>query len=130
MRGPAVRERLTELLRPLREAEVDTIVLGCTHYPFLAAEVQASVGPGVQLVESGRAIARQTERVLAEQRLLEPQGEGSVRLQTTGDPHPVSEVASRLWGSPVAAEGVAIRHYREVAQARSIGGLPSAGNSR
>ncbi len=43
---------------------IDTIVLGCTHYPLASAHIQALLGPGVQLLDNGQAIARQTRRVL------------------------------------------------------------------
>lgn len=128
--GPAVRERLRELLRPLREAGVDTLVLGCTHYPFLADELRVVMGPEVRLLDSGAAIARQTERVLAERGLLAGSGVGDFLLETTGDPAAVREVAERLWGRPVPTAAVTIPAAQADGQLRNCGALPSAGISR
>ncbi|MDE2396187.1 MAG: glutamate racemase [Burkholderiales bacterium] len=63
-RGPATRALLERYLLPGLEAGADTIVLGCTHYAFLAAEIAALAGPAVHLVEPSEAVARQLARVL------------------------------------------------------------------
>lgn len=54
---------------PLRAARVDTVVLGCTHYPFITRHIQAALGPGVQLVDTAEAVA---QRALALSRDLHP----------------------------------------------------------
>lgn len=105
-RGERVQHALAELLVPLREAEVDTVVLGCTHYPFLREAISEILGPEVRIIDSGRAVARQVERVLRERQALVPGGRGTIRLLTTGDPVEVGEVAGRLWGEPIPTEGV------------------------
>ncbi|MHA7681079.1 glutamate racemase [Cupriavidus sp. PET2-C1] len=64
--GPAVREKLTAYLSPMLEAGADTLVLGCTHYPFLSDTVRELVGDRLTLVDTGDAIARQLRRKLAE----------------------------------------------------------------
>nr|WP_301542465.1 glutamate racemase [Cupriavidus basilensis] len=64
--GPAVREKLTTYLSPMLEAGADTLVLGCTHYPFLSDTVRELVGDRLKLVDTGDAIARQLQRKLAE----------------------------------------------------------------
>lgn len=68
--------------------QLDTLVLGCTHYPFVADTLQGLVGPEVRLVETGEPVARQTQRLLADLGLL-AQGRDvaheRVTLQTTGD---------------------------------------------
>jgi glutamate racemase len=62
--GPATRRLLEGYLRPGLDAGADTIVLGCTHYPFLAPQIAQIAGPGVTLVEPSEAIAHQLARVL------------------------------------------------------------------
>ncbi len=104
--GASVREVLEPLLAPLRQAGVDTIVLGCTHYPFLAEAVQEVMGSKVTILDSGGAVARQVERVLAENGGVRQEGAGSLTLLTTGDPEQVRPVAERLWGRALRAEGV------------------------
>ena len=67
---------------------IDTLVLGCTHYPFVSDHLQALVGADVILVENGEAVARQTQRLLrAATGSMSPvvTGQGRVRLLTTGD---------------------------------------------
>jgi glutamate racemase len=99
-----LRARLVEFAAPLREAGVDTVVLGCTHYPFVRAQIEAALGPGVRLLDSGPAIARQTARVLREQGVLEAAGAGSLHLLTTGDAEEVGAVAARIWGGELPVD--------------------------
>ena len=102
--GPALDARLRELTRPLREADVDTVVLGCTHYPFVREAIARVLGEGVQLVDSAPAIARRTAALLPEK----AEGPGSFRLLTTGDVALVGPVVTRLWGSRVPVSPVEI----------------------
>jgi glutamate racemase len=75
--------------------EIDTLVLGCTHYPFAAATFRALLGPEIQLVETGEPVARQTRRLLEAQGLLNANGGGSVQWQTTGSPQALRAAAAR-----------------------------------
>jgi glutamate racemase len=103
-----LQARVDDLTRPLREAAVDTVVLGCTHYPFVTAAIARSFGPGVEIVDSGPAIARRLGQVLEESGLGPAAGAGSLRILTTGEPEAVGPVVSRLWGEAVAPDRVAI----------------------
>jgi len=105
-----LRARLAEFAAPLREAGVDTVVLGCTHYPFVREQIAAALGPEVRLLDSGPAIARQTARVLREAGALEPEGAGSLRILTTGDPAEVAGVSARIWGAPLPVEHLDVVH--------------------
>jgi glutamate racemase len=100
----ALQIRLEELTRPLRKAGVDAVVLGCTHYAFVAPALARVMGPGVELVDSAPAIARRVEHLLREGGLLAPSGPGSLRVLTTGEPGRVGPVVERLWGSPVSVD--------------------------
>ncbi|MDP9349380.1 MAG: glutamate racemase [Gemmatimonadota bacterium] len=106
--GERVRAALETHLEPLREAGVDTVVLGCTHYPYLRGAIEEVLGKGVRLVDSAPAIARQTRRVLEERGLLAKGTEGWVRILTTGDPGEEGKVVARLWPEPARMEGVAV----------------------
>jgi glutamate racemase len=106
LEGPALDDKLRELTAPLRDADVDTVVLGCTHYVFVADAIQKALGPGVRLLDSGPAIARQTRRVLDERGALETAGAGTVRFLTTATPAEVSDVVHRLWNAPLPIEHV------------------------
>jgi glutamate racemase len=94
-----------EVLAPVVEAGVDRVVLGCTHFPFLRAAVSEVLGPDVEILDSGAAVARQVERVLLEKGLQRGEGEGSLTVLSTGDPGVVQPVAERLWGGalPIGA---------------------------
>jgi glutamate racemase len=80
-----------EVCAPLRRADVDTVILGCTHYPLISPMLQRTLGPDVALVSSGAALARQVEHVLSTRGLaVEPRSgqedvEGDYRFLCTGD---------------------------------------------
>jgi glutamate racemase len=103
--GPTVNRALRRLLEPLLAWDVDVLVLGCTHYPFLRAEIECLVGPDVRVVDSGEAIARRTRAVLEEQGLSRHLAgpPGSLRLLTSGDAERVRDIASRLLGRALTA---------------------------
>ena len=78
--------------------QIDTLVLGCTHYPFASDHLRALVGPQVQFTDNGEAVARQTKRLI--QATLTPPGSsqppGEVSLFTTGQP-PMLQAAALRW---------------------------------
>src|SRR3954462_3437154 len=69
--GPETERLLRAYAEPLLARGADTIVLGCTHYPFLRATLQRIVGPRVALIDTGEAVARQTMRVLGREQAPE-----------------------------------------------------------
>ncbi|MCS7081876.1 MAG: glutamate racemase [Bacteroidetes bacterium] len=69
---PVTRMVAQEYLRPVLAARVDTLVLGCTHYPLLKPLLQEVMGPEVQLVDSAEAMAERVAGLLQEMRLLNP----------------------------------------------------------
>ncbi len=75
---------------------VDTLVLGCTHYPFAREVLQDLVGPSVTLLDSGAPVARQTHRVLKAKAVLAPAREPSTLLCSTGEIEPL-QVAAHRW---------------------------------
>jgi glutamate racemase len=75
--------------------EIDTLVLGCTHYPFASDLFRELLGPRIQLVETGEPVARQTRRLLERQGLLNAEGSGTVRWRTTGSPDALTSAAAR-----------------------------------
>jgi glutamate racemase len=99
--GERARELVGQVLRPLEGSGVDQVVLGCTHYPFLRGVIQEIVGQGVTILDSGSAVARQVERVLAGRHLLRSDLSGTFTFLTTGDAAAVRPIVARLWGAPV-----------------------------
>lgn len=78
--------------------QIDTLVLGCTHYIFVADELRALVGPEVRFIETGEPVARQTRRLLETAGLLGGPDSvpGSIRLLTTG-PVAMLQAAAQRW---------------------------------
>ncbi len=100
--GPRTIDLLQRYTAPLLTGGADTIVLGCTHYPFLRDTLQGLVGPGVALIDTAGAVARQTARVLADGRDRVATGAaGRVVFYTSGDPRAVRPSLERLWAEPV-----------------------------
>lgn len=92
--GPRTRALLEQYLRPLLEAGADTIVLGCTHYPFLLPLIREVAGPDVCIIDPSDAVARRVEEVLGPV----VGGAGTLTCYTTGDPASQKVSMSRLLG--------------------------------
>ena len=87
---------------PLRAAEVDTVILGCTHFPLIAPMLQRTLGRGVTLVGSGPGVARSVERALAARELLNPRrDEGSYQFQCTGRVESFRNLGTRFLQMPL-----------------------------
>ena len=98
--GPETRAILEAALHPMLADGADSIVLGCTHYPFVIPLIQSIVGPGVKVIDPSPAVARQVDRILNE---IAPGagGEcppGDTQLCTTGDPAKLDELSIALLG--------------------------------
>ena len=99
--GPELIDVATEYLQPMKDAGVDTLVLGCTHYVFAQDVLRNLVGPGVQLVETGAPVARHTRRLLQRANGLAPGGGASaLQLFSTGDPQALQAAAARWLRAP------------------------------
>jgi glutamate racemase len=85
---------VTTYVHALTRQKADTLVLGCTHYPFLRPLIAEAAGPGVVLIDTGPAVARQVERVLGEA----APGAGTTRFFTTSET--AASVIEKLWGAP------------------------------
>ncbi|MFD0666258.1 glutamate racemase [Ramlibacter sp. MAHUQ-53] len=76
---------------------IDTLVLGCTHYPFALPVIERLAGPGVAILETGEPVARQARRLLEQAGLLAPGPQrGRLTLACSGPP-PALEAAARRW---------------------------------
>jgi glutamate racemase len=95
-------QTVREACEPLREADVDTVILGCTHYPLIRPMLQRMLGPQVTLVSSGAALARQVEHALSTRKLGNPrEGEGDYRFLCTGDVEAFEELGTRFLQMPL-----------------------------
>jgi glutamate racemase len=97
-----VEETVRGYCEPLREAEVDTVILGCTHYPLVAPMLQRRLGPGVALISSGRALAGSVAATLQRAGLdSTASDEGTYRFLCTGDVETFRELGSRFLQMPI-----------------------------
>jgi glutamate racemase len=96
---PATRAILEEALRPMLVQGIDTVVLGCTHYPFVIPLIQDIVGPQVRVIDPAPAVARQAGRLLESAGLLESGGRsGRLQFYTSGDKETFRKLLYRLLG--------------------------------
>jgi glutamate racemase len=97
--GPPTRAILEEALQPMLAAGIDTIVLGCTHYPFVIPLIQSIAGPQVRVIDPAPAVARQAGRLLQSQNLTNPgPRRGEVVYYTTGPAVRLRELLPQLSG--------------------------------
>jgi glutamate racemase len=88
--------------RPLKNAGVDTVILGCTHYPLVRPVLQRELGRGVTIVSSGEAIAHEVETRLREAGLENDDGRrGEYGFLATGDPEEFRRVGTRFLQLPI-----------------------------
>jgi glutamate racemase len=100
--GEGTRVLLAGYLAPLLARGADTLVLGCTHYPYLAPLIRDLAGPAVLVLDSGTAVARQVRHRLQSLGLLAPAGRiGAERFWTSGCPDAARGLVTRLWRSEV-----------------------------
>jgi glutamate racemase len=111
--GFPFEDRVVETVRgycaPLREAGVDTVVLGCTHYPLVRPMIQRMLGPGVRIISYGEPLARQVEHVLGARGLAHPRSgdplarEGDYSFACTGDTDAFRRLGTRFLQMPLGS---------------------------
>lgn len=102
--GAAVTQAAQRYLAPLKENGIDTLVLGCTHYPLLAGVISYVMGDEVTLVSSADETAKDLYRTLVERDLLnESDGSPSHRFIASGDPESFARLARRFLGPEVVS---------------------------
>jgi glutamate racemase len=110
--GTATRELIARYTAPLLARGADTLILGCTHYPFLASLITEVVGDSITLVDTGAAVARQlhsrvqaelpTRKIPVRPKLVE--GRAGAQFWTSGDAAQASHIMPMLWGEAVAVQ--------------------------
>ncbi len=96
----STRKILADAVEPLLEAGIDTLVLGCTHYPFIIPLLEEIAGPGVEVINPAPAVARQTRRLLESDDLLAEEGaQGMVTYISSGDADHLAALAQSLIGT-------------------------------
>lgn len=98
------RELIKRYTEPLLARGADTLILGCTHYPFLAALIADVVGSDIALVDTGAAVARQLQRRIQEELPSRTSDRAVEEFFTSGDAAVASRIMSVLWGENVAVQ--------------------------
>ncbi len=106
LHSPQTEALLRQFVVPLMDQGVDTLVLGCTHYPFLRDTLQRIVGDDVVLIDPAVAVATELTRRLGNDRRMDEQHIGTTRFFTTGDVLHVQQVVAHLWGDGALVEAM------------------------
>jgi glutamate racemase len=106
-RGAVVEAVARRYAGPLKKARVDTLILGCTHYPYLKPVLAKVMGPRVRLIDSAEETARETEAVLARLRLRAAKGRKGRRVFYASDaPERFARLGTRMLGTPIKKVGL------------------------
>jgi glutamate racemase len=98
---PSFHQIARDYLDPLKRSGVDTLVLGCTHFPLLAAAIQQTVGPRVTLISSAHETAFEVAETLERRgHLADPASPAAYQFATTGDTAEFERLGSRVFGRP------------------------------
>ena len=99
---PETKALIRQYTAPLLADGADTIVLGCTHYPFVKDAIREIVGDKISLIDTGAAVAKQLKRQLEEKDLLSTnQQKAEVKFWTNSEAENASQVTEKLWGNHV-----------------------------
>jgi glutamate racemase len=108
--GPQTRALVERFVGPLRERGADTIVLGCTHYPFVRPVIEELMGPDAFVFDPASAVARELRRRLAARNLLADDGRrGRTTYWTSGNTDDAGRVMSQLVGERVEVQSMGAR---------------------
>lgn len=109
---PATHLIAEEYLTPLKKHGIDTLVLGCTHYPLLKKAIGQVMGPGVRLVDSAEETAREVKQELVRLDLLRPDGHPKPEYYVSDTPEKFVEISQRFLGDKIErAELIDIEKY-------------------
>jgi glutamate racemase len=100
--GEVVLEVARVYLKPLKDAKVDTVILGCTHYPLLKPVIRKVLGGHVTLIDSAKQVAIEVKKILGNKGLLDKGRRGKHEFYVSDNPEWFSELAERFLGRPVA----------------------------
>lgn len=103
IQGPVPEQIARTYLEPLVKTGIDTLVLGCTHYPMLSRTISVVVGPDVVLVDSAATVAQAAETLMREESALAPPGEPRHSFFVTDVPGRFNEVGQRFLGRPIGS---------------------------
>jgi len=101
LKGNAVMEVARAYLKPLKDAKVDTVILGCTHYPILKPVIKKVLGKDVTLIDSAKQVAIEVKKILATENLLHKGRSGKHEFYVSDNPEWFKDLAARFLGEAV-----------------------------
>jgi len=99
--GPVIEKVARNYLEPLKKARVDTVILGCTHYPVLKPMIKKIMGRQVALIDSAKQVAMEVKKILAAEDLLNAKRRSENKFFVSDNPEWFKSLAGRFLGSPV-----------------------------
>lgn len=90
--SPKMTQLLTSYLKPMIEANIDYLVLGCSHYPYLIPQIKKILPTHIQIIDSGQAVAKQTQHILREKVGFSSNNKGESLFYTNTNPKVLSEI--------------------------------------
>jgi glutamate racemase len=99
--GDVVMEVARTYLKPLKKAKVDTVILGCTHYPLLRSVIQQALGKDVTLIDSAKQVAMEVKKILSSEGLMNKGAKGRQKFYVSDNPEWFLQLARRFLGRPV-----------------------------
>jgi len=112
LEGPLIEDAALEYLAPLKEARVDTVILGCTHYPLISPLIRRIMGPVVEIVDPACETAADAGKALAKYGLSRASGRGWARLYFSARSAPAARLAQNIVGDRLAAcEQIDLQDY-------------------
>ena len=99
--GDVVLNVAKDYLKPLKDAKVDTVILGCTHYPLLRPVIRQVVGSRVTLIDSAKQVAIEVKKILSSENLLNTGKKGSHKFYVSDNPEWFTGLAQRFLGKPI-----------------------------
>lgn len=100
--GRTVRDVAQNYLKPLKQARVDTLILGCTHYPLLKLVIKEMMY-GVALIDSAKQVSLEVKNILAENNLLNTTGRGRCKFYVSDNAEWFRDIAQRFMGRPLSS---------------------------
>ncbi len=99
--GSAVEEVAANYLKPLKDARVDTVILGCTHYPLLKPVIRKILGDKVKLIDSAKQVAIEVKKILSAEGALSNSRNGKHHFYVSDNPEWFTGLAKRFLGRPI-----------------------------
>jgi len=106
--SPTIRNLLHSYVQPLLAAGCDTIILGCTHYPFLRPLLSQLLPESIILIDTGSAVARQLQRLLTQHDLLASGPAREAQFWSSADPKSFGSILPLLWKKPGSVRSFAL----------------------